>query len=68
MPKDVVIQMCRGVDLTDLYQLYGVAEKLGVTVSNLVHRLKDFGWIYRDEDWGPIQWGPGYQEDLLGEF
>lgn len=68
MPKDVVIQVCRGVDLTDLYQLYGVAEKLGVTVSNLVHRLKDFGWIYRDEDWGPIEWGPRYQEDLLGEF
>jgi Zn-dependent peptidase ImmA (M78 family) len=46
MPQYVLKQIIQGKDLTKWQHLYQIAEDLGVTISNLIHRLQDLGWIY----------------------
>ena len=46
MPEYVLIEKQIGRDLTKWPDLYQMAEELGVSISNLVHRLKDLDWIY----------------------
>lgn len=48
MPHYVLEEVKKGKDLTKWRHLYAMAGELGVTISNLVHRLKDLGWIYLD--------------------
>lgn len=50
MPEAQLKTMAAGRDLTRWRQLYELAESLGVTISNLTHRLKDLGWIAIEPD------------------
>lgn len=45
MPKTILINKKNGRDLTNWKHLYAMADELGVTLSNLKHRLKDLNWI-----------------------
>jgi IrrE N-terminal-like domain len=45
MPQYILQQKQQERDLTQWPELYAIAEELGVTISNLVHRLKDLHWI-----------------------
>ncbi|MBZ8181630.1 MAG: ImmA/IrrE family metallo-endopeptidase [Oscillatoria sp. PMC 1051.18] len=49
MPQYQLTELKKGCDLTQWRDLYAMAEELGVTISNLIHRLKDLGWIYLSE-------------------
>jgi Zn-dependent peptidase ImmA (M78 family) len=46
MPLDIIEATRKGRDLTNWKHLYAMQEELGVTISNLVYRLQDLGWIY----------------------
>lgn len=46
MPQYILVQLGQGKDLTNWSKLYSLADELGVTISNLIHRLQDLGWIY----------------------
>jgi Zn-dependent peptidase ImmA (M78 family) len=46
MPQYKLEEIREGRDVTKWRHLYEMAEELGVTISNLIHRLKDLGWIY----------------------
>lgn len=46
MPQYALVQQRIGKDLTKWSDLYSLAQELGVTISNVVHRLQDLGWIY----------------------
>ena len=46
MPQYILVQLRQGKDLTKWSHLYSLAAELGVTISNLIHRLQDLGWIY----------------------
>jgi len=48
MPEVKMKQICQGRNLTCWRNLYLIAEELGVTISNLIHRLRDLGWIELD--------------------
>ncbi|MDR9403835.1 MAG: ImmA/IrrE family metallo-endopeptidase [Halothece sp. Uz-M2-17] len=48
MPEVKMKQVCQGRNLTHWRSLYTIAEELGVTISNLIHRLRDLGWIELD--------------------
>ncbi|WP_107666295.1 ImmA/IrrE family metallo-endopeptidase [Cyanothece sp. BG0011] len=50
MPRFKLQEMGQNRDLKQWRELYGMAEELGVTISNLVHRLKDLGWIELKEN------------------
>ncbi|MEA5533692.1 helix-turn-helix domain-containing protein [Crocosphaera sp. XPORK-15E] len=39
-------EVIKGRDLTNWRHLYGIADELGVTISNLVYHLQELGWIY----------------------
>ncbi|MGL5803872.1 MAG: ImmA/IrrE family metallo-endopeptidase [Xenococcaceae cyanobacterium] len=45
MPQYKLLELQQGKDLTKWRHLYAIAEEFGVTISNLVNRLKDLGWI-----------------------
>ena len=45
MPRHVLEDKRRGRDLTNWKHLYAMADELGVTISNLTHRLQDLQWI-----------------------
>lgn len=45
MPRQVLEELRQEKDLTKWHNLYNIAKSLGVTISNLIHRLKDLGWI-----------------------
>lgn len=45
MPEGKMRKACYGRDLTHWRNLYVISEELGVTISNLIHRLRDLGWI-----------------------
>ncbi|MDY6784302.1 MAG: ImmA/IrrE family metallo-endopeptidase [Cyanobacteriota bacterium] len=45
MPQYILQEKTQGRNLAQWPQLYELAEELGVTISNLVHRLKDLRWI-----------------------
>jgi Zn-dependent peptidase ImmA (M78 family) len=46
MPQYKLKEVSQGRDLTRWRHLYEIAQDLGVTISNLIHRLQDLGWIY----------------------
>ena len=46
MPQYVLTQITKGKQLNKWQHLYQIAAELGVTISNLVHRLQDLGLIY----------------------
>lgn len=45
MPKQVLVNKCQERDLTKWSNLYSLRDELGVSISNLVNRLQDLGWI-----------------------
>jgi Zn-dependent peptidase ImmA (M78 family) len=45
MPRDILLQKQRGRDLTRWSNLYEMRDELGVSISNLTHRLQELGWI-----------------------
>ncbi len=45
MPQYILAELKKGRDLSKWHHLYKMAEELGVTISNLTHRLQDLGWI-----------------------
>ncbi len=45
MPQFKLKEVCQKRNLQQWKELYNIAEELGVTISNLGHRLKDLGWI-----------------------
>ncbi|MDJ0597765.1 MAG: ImmA/IrrE family metallo-endopeptidase [Crocosphaera sp.] len=50
MPRFKLKEICENRNLQQWKELYNIAEELGVTISNLVHRLKDLGWIELKEN------------------
>ena len=46
MPQYILSRLTEGKQLNKWQHLYQIAEELGVTISNLVHRLQDLGLIY----------------------
>ncbi|VEP13363.1 conserved hypothetical protein [Hyella patelloides LEGE 07179] len=46
MPQYILTQVTEGKQLNKWQHLYKIAEELGVTISNLIHRLQDLGFIY----------------------
>ncbi|MBD2495079.1 ImmA/IrrE family metallo-endopeptidase [Nostoc sp. FACHB-280] len=46
MPRYVLQKLCNGRDLTKWSHLYVIKDELGVTISSLIHRLQNLGWIY----------------------
>ncbi|MCU0534848.1 MAG: ImmA/IrrE family metallo-endopeptidase [Hydrococcus sp. Prado102] len=50
MPQYKLEEVSQRRDLTKWKHLYEMAQELGVTISNLIHRLKDLGWIYLPEN------------------
>jgi Zn-dependent peptidase ImmA (M78 family) len=50
MPQYKLIELQKDRDLTRWRYLYQLAEEFGVTISNLVNRLRDLGWIYITND------------------
>ncbi|MBW4682775.1 MAG: ImmA/IrrE family metallo-endopeptidase [Microcoleus vaginatus WJT46-NPBG5] len=46
MPCSILEEKREGRNLTRWSDLYAIADELGVTISNLKHRLKDLGWIH----------------------
>jgi Zn-dependent peptidase ImmA (M78 family) len=45
MPRDILVDVARGRNLTVWKHLYAMKDELGVTISNLTNRLQDIGWI-----------------------
>lgn len=45
MPHYILEDAANGRKLTNWQHLYAMKEDLGVTISNLKHRLQDLGWI-----------------------
>ncbi len=45
MPEGKMKKVCQGRNLTNWRTLYAISEELGVTISNLIHRLRDLGWV-----------------------
>ncbi|NHC33652.1 ImmA/IrrE family metallo-endopeptidase [Scytonema millei] len=50
MPQFKIEDVKRGRDLTKWKHLYAMKDELGVTISNLTHRLQDLGLIYIPKD------------------
>lgn len=46
MPRFKLEEVRRGRNLDNWKHLYAMQQELGVTISNLTHRLQDLGWIY----------------------
>lgn len=68
MPLVILKESAQGRKLTKWPHLYAMAEDLGVTISNLKHRLQDIGWINIPKDSKQIYLGnstPTGQASLL---
>ncbi len=50
MPESILQATREHTDLTCWRNLYTIADELGVTISNLVYRLQDLGWIHLNRD------------------
>lgn len=50
MPQHILTEVTAQKQLTKWQHLYQIADSLGVTISNLMHRLQDLGWIHLDQD------------------
>ncbi|MEG3439051.1 ImmA/IrrE family metallo-endopeptidase [Pannus brasiliensis CCIBt3594] len=62
MPRFILEKKRRGRDLTNWLHLRAMAEDLGVTKSNLIHRLKDLEWIVIPENSRRIYLGKALQD------
>lgn len=49
MPRYRLEEKQKTRDLTQWPELYAIAEEFGVTISNLLHRLKDLQWVQLEE-------------------
>lgn len=58
MPKHILEEKRYKYDLTNWKDLYKMKDEFGVTISNLVHRLKSLNWIVHD---------PNSKQIYLGE-
>lgn len=65
MPRHILIEKSHQLDLTYWPDLYRLKDELGVSISNLVNRLQDLGWIYLPK--GSRQIYPG-QAAIAGEL
>lgn len=65
MPEYILLEQQIGKDLTKWPDLYQIAAELGVSISNLVHRLKDLDWIYLDRDSRQIYPSKGFVADRI---
>lgn len=50
MPEYKLIEAKQGRDLTNWKHLYAMADEFGVTISNLLYRLKSLGWIIKKDN------------------
>ena len=50
MPEYKLIEARRERDLTNWKHLYAIADEFGVTISNLLYRLKSLGWIVKNNN------------------
>lgn len=50
MPEYKLAEAKQGRDLTNWKHLYAIADELGVTISNLLYRLKSLGWIIQNNN------------------
>ena len=50
MPEYKLIEAKQGRDLTNWKHLYAIADEFGVTISNLLYRLKLLGWIIKKDN------------------
>ena len=66
MPQYILLEQQVGKDLTRWPDLYEMAEELGVSISNLVHRLKDLDWIYIPEGSRQIYLSQTFIADKIG--
>ncbi|HAG80228.1 MAG TPA: Zn peptidase [Cyanobacteria bacterium UBA12227] len=68
MPRHILKEKRLGRDLTNWHDLYIMKDELGVTISNLTHRLKELGWIHIIPNTGQILLGeavPSHNKGLL---
>ena len=69
MPRYILEDVARRFKLTNWHHLYAMKDDLGVTISNLTHRLQDLGWINLPKGSKQIYPGksaPTGQTNLLG--
>lgn len=69
MPVNKLEEAQRGRDLTNWKHLYAMTDELGVTISNLINRLKSLNWIVLYSGSKPIYLGqaaPEREERVLG--
>jgi len=59
MPRHVLEEKRKGRDLTKWSHLYAMREELGVSISHLINRLQDLGWIYIPKGSRQIYQGKG---------
>ncbi|MGK7943819.1 MAG: ImmA/IrrE family metallo-endopeptidase [Microcystaceae cyanobacterium] len=59
MPRFKLDKARKGRNLTKWPHLYAMCDELGVTISNLTHRLQDLGWIYIPKNSKQIYKGQG---------
>jgi Zn-dependent peptidase ImmA (M78 family) len=59
MPRYILEEKRKGIDLTNWRHLYAMRDELGVTISNLINRLQDIGWIYIPKGSKQIYMGKG---------
>ena len=50
MPEYKLVEARKGRDLTNWKHLYAIADEFGVTISNLLYRLKSLGWIIKNNN------------------
>jgi Zn-dependent peptidase ImmA (M78 family) len=62
MPRHILAEKQKGRDLTKWIYLYEIANELGVTISNLIHRLQDLDWIYIPDGSRQIHLGEGLRQ------
>ncbi len=65
MPQFILINNVKNVDLTKWKNLYKLAEKFGVTISNLTHRLKNLGWININQKTRQITYGKSIPAGII---
>ena len=64
MPRQILQEKIKGKDLMKWSHLYKLKDELGVTISNLTHRLQDLGWILIPKGSRTIYLGSG---ELAGQ-
>jgi hypothetical protein len=69
MPRYVLEDVARGRNLTNWKHLYAMADDLGVSISNLKHRLQSINWIVLPQGSKQVYLGksaPSEQTKLFG--